>query len=91
MPFNASKDTGDDDLIEIQERIIKGIADSMSAIVNGNNFGAVNTSDPKTEGFYIVKFASLPYTLQENLEVDNGLIKEGLLVCEAEYMSPAHR
>eukprot|EP00957_Ditylum_brightwellii_P002029 156295-Ditylum_brightwellii.AAC.1 len=91
MPFNASKDTGDDDLIEIQESLIQGIADNMGAMVNDNNFGAVDTSDPNTEGFYIVKFTSLYYTLQENIEVDNDLIKEESLVCEAEYMSPAHR
>eukprot|EP00957_Ditylum_brightwellii_P142858 10885272-Ditylum_brightwellii.AAC.1 len=72
MPFNASKDTGDDDLIEIQEIIIQGIADNMGAIVNENNFRAVNTNDPKTKGLYIVKFTSLPYALQENLEVDNS-------------------
>ena len=33
MPFNASEDTGDDDLIEIQESFIEGIADNMDAIV----------------------------------------------------------
>eukprot|EP00957_Ditylum_brightwellii_P049359 3744876-Ditylum_brightwellii.AAC.1 len=63
----------------------------MGAMVNENNFGAVNINDPKTKGFYIVKFTSLPYTLQENTEVDNDLIKAGSLVCEAENMSLAHR
>eukprot|EP00957_Ditylum_brightwellii_P131612 10037531-Ditylum_brightwellii.AAC.1 len=63
MPFNATED----DLIEIQESIIEGIADNMGAMVNENNFGAVNTNDPKGEGFYIVKFHSLPYTAQENI------------------------
>eukprot|EP00957_Ditylum_brightwellii_P149433 11380224-Ditylum_brightwellii.AAC.1 len=91
MPFDASEDTGDDDLIEIQESIIHGIADKMGAMVNESNFGAVNTNDPKTKRFYIVKLTSLPYTLQEIIEVDNDLIKKGSLVCEAEYMSPAHR
>eukprot|EP00957_Ditylum_brightwellii_P165274 12583767-Ditylum_brightwellii.AAC.1 len=63
----------------------------MDAMVNENNFGAVDTNDPKTKGFYIVKCTSLHYTLQESIEVDNSLIKEGSLVCEAEYMSPAQR
>eukprot|EP00957_Ditylum_brightwellii_P180175 13724417-Ditylum_brightwellii.AAC.1 len=63
----------------------------MGAMVNENNFGAVNKNDPKAKGFYIVKFTSLPYTLKENIEVDNDLIKDGSLVCKAEYMSPAHR
>eukprot|EP00957_Ditylum_brightwellii_P173422 13204246-Ditylum_brightwellii.AAC.1 len=49
MPFNATEDTGDDGLIEIQENIIQGIADNMGAIVNENNIGAVNTNDPKTK------------------------------------------
>jgi hypothetical protein len=89
MPFNATEDTGDDDLIEIQESIIQGIADDMAGMVNENNFGAVNTNDPETKGFYIVKFTSLPYTSQENIVLDNELIKEGSLVCEVEYMSPA--
>eukprot|EP00957_Ditylum_brightwellii_P134078 10222006-Ditylum_brightwellii.AAC.1 len=62
MPFNASKDTEDDDLREIQESIIQGIADNITAMVTENNFRAVNTSDPKAKGFYIVKFPSLPYT-----------------------------
>eukprot|EP00957_Ditylum_brightwellii_P153777 11704988-Ditylum_brightwellii.AAC.1 len=76
MPFNASEDTGVDDLIEIQEIIIQGISDDIGAMVNENNFGAVNTNYPKAKGFYIVKFTSLPYILQENFEVDNDLIKE---------------
>ena len=63
----------------------------MGAMVNENNFGAVNTNDPKAKGFYIVKFTSFPYTLQENIEVDNNLSKEGSLVCKAEYMSPAQK
>eukprot|EP00957_Ditylum_brightwellii_P179226 13653827-Ditylum_brightwellii.AAC.1 len=80
MPFNATENTEDDDLIEIQESIIQYIADNMGATVNENNFGAVNTNDPKARGFYIVKFTSLPYTLLENIDVDNDLIKEGSLV-----------
>jgi hypothetical protein len=80
MPFNASEDTGDDDLIEIQERIIQCIADNKGAMVNENNFGAVNTNDPKTKGFYIVKFTSLPYILQENIKVDNDLFNQNILV-----------
>eukprot|EP00957_Ditylum_brightwellii_P172912 13164217-Ditylum_brightwellii.AAC.1 len=63
----------------------------MGAMVNENNFGAVHTDNPKTKGFYVVKFTQLPHTLQENIEVDNDLIKERSLVCEAKYMSPAHR
>eukprot|EP00957_Ditylum_brightwellii_P083476 6345912-Ditylum_brightwellii.AAC.1 len=47
MPFNATEDTGDDDLIEIRESIIQDTADNMDVM--------------------------------------------GSLVCEAEYMSPAHR
>eukprot|EP00957_Ditylum_brightwellii_P053525 4056139-Ditylum_brightwellii.AAC.1 len=91
MFFNASKDSGDDGLIEIQDSIIQGVADNMGAMVSENNFGAVNTNNPKAKGFCIVKFTSLPYALQENIEVDNDLIKEGSIVCEAEYMSLAHR
>eukprot|EP00957_Ditylum_brightwellii_P081245 6180333-Ditylum_brightwellii.AAC.1 len=63
----------------------------MGAMVNENNFGAVNTNDPTTKRFYIVKFTLLPYTLQGNIEVDNDVIKEGSLVCKAEYMSPAQK
>eukprot|EP00957_Ditylum_brightwellii_P199366 15196263-Ditylum_brightwellii.AAC.1 len=79
MPFNASQDTGDDDLIEVQDSIIQGIADNMGVMVNENDFGAVNTNDPEAKGFCIVKFTSLSYTLQENIEVDNVLLKEGSL------------
>eukprot|EP00957_Ditylum_brightwellii_P062277 4725663-Ditylum_brightwellii.AAC.1 len=63
----------------------------MSAMVNVNNFGAVNTNDPKAKGFYNVKFTSLLYTQQENIVLDKYLIKEGSLVCEEEYMSPAQK
>eukprot|EP00957_Ditylum_brightwellii_P077130 5861602-Ditylum_brightwellii.AAC.1 len=63
----------------------------MAGMMNENNFEAVNTSDPKAKGFYIVKFTSLPYTAQDNIEVDNDLIKEGSLVCKADYMSPAQK
>eukprot|EP00957_Ditylum_brightwellii_P051956 3941073-Ditylum_brightwellii.AAC.1 len=40
----------------------------MGAMVNENNFGAVNTNNPKAKGFYIVKFTSLPYLLTAQLD-----------------------
>eukprot|EP00957_Ditylum_brightwellii_P097666 7438661-Ditylum_brightwellii.AAC.1 len=89
--YSTSKDTCEDDLIGIKETITQGIVDSMGALVNGNDVGAVKTDDLKAEGFYIVKFTSIPFTLQENMEMNKQLIKKVSLVCVAEYTSPAQR
>ena len=37
----------------------------MVSLVNKKKYGAINAEDPMTLGYYMVKYLSEPYTLQE--------------------------
>jgi hypothetical protein len=91
MPFLLGKDSTEGDLEEIHHTILTSIASNIAATVAESSYGAVNTEDPQTDGFYIVKFISSPYTLQNDVEVNGDRISSGTLVCDAEYLSPAFK
>ena len=49
----------------------------MSALVQNGKYGAINTADPKTIGYFVVKLLLDPYTLQDDKTVDKQVIKVG--------------
>ena len=54
--------------------------------------GAVLTYDDKTDGYYLVKWCGIPYTLQESVVntsfSDNDTMEPGEMVCKAMYYNP---
>jgi len=91
MPFQFRKDTNEDDLEQMHHTILTSIASNIAATIAESSYGAVNTEDPQTDGYYIVKFISSPYTLQNDVVVNGDRISSGMLVCDAEYLSPAFK
>ena len=89
MPFITYSNTCEDDIEELHKSILINISDKMGTFVTEYTYGAVNTNDSRTDGFYIVKFLSRPYTLQQDETYDNEILKEGCLVSDAEYLTPA--
>ena len=89
MEFKVSENTNHDEIEDIHKSILTSIVDSMIMLIKESTYGAVNTNDQRTDGFYIVKFLSTVYTLQHDELVDNEILKAGSLVIDAEYMSPA--
>ena len=59
------------------------IRDSMSALVKNGKYGAINTVNPTTTGYYVVKCLSEQYTLQDNKTVDRRIIKAGEIIAKA--------
>ena len=42
----------------------------MASLAESGKYGAINTTDTSTNGFYVIMFASSTYTLQENTTID---------------------
>ena len=49
-------------------------------------YGAINTDDTTTNGFYVIKFLSEAYTLKNNTTIDGQFISAGGLVFKAQYL-----
>ena len=57
----------------------------MASLVESGTYGAINTTDTSTNGFYVIMFTSGAYTLQENTTIDGQIITAGELVVQAKY------
>ena len=89
MPFLKTNDCSEDDIKNLHNDVLAHIGSNMGSYVSECSFGAVNTNDTRTEGFYIVRFTSFPYTLQDDEYVDNEVLTGGSIVCDAVYYEPA--
>ena len=58
----------------------------MASLVESGKYGAINTTDTSTNGFYVIVFTSGAYTLQENTTIDGQIITAGELVVKAQYL-----
>ena len=58
----------------------------MSSLVKSGKYGAINTTDTSTNGFYVIIFTSGAYTLQENTTIDGKILIFGELVVNAKYL-----
>ena len=48
----------------------------------------IDNYDSSFHGYYIIKFSSSPYTLQEDLSIDRQVISSGEMVCKGTYFFP---
>ena len=58
----------------------------MSSLVESGTYGAINTTDTSTNGFYAIMFTSGAYKLQENTTIGRQIITAGELVAKAQYL-----
>ena len=49
-------------------------------------YGAINTDETTTNGFYAFQFLSYAYTLQNNTTIDGQVIYSGELFVKAQYL-----
>ena len=68
--------------------IFDGNAKNISLIAMARKYGAIDTDDSSCHGYYIIKFYSSPYTLQEYLIIDKKVIYSGEMVCEGTFFFP---
>ena len=55
-------------------------------LVEPGKYGAINTTDKKTNGFYVIIFKSEAYTLHDNTTIDGIIITPGELVVKSKYL-----
>ena len=58
----------------------------MASLVESGKYGAINTTDTSTNGFYVIMFISGAYTLRENTTIDEQILIAGELVVNAKYL-----
>ena len=65
----SSKSNSSETFDEIHQVVLDGISDNMASLVESVKYGAINTIDTSTNGFYVIMFTSGAYTLQENTTI----------------------
>ena len=58
----------------------------MAFLFKSDNYGAINTDDTTTNGYYFIKFISGAYMLQNNTKIDGKMISTGELPVKAQYI-----
>ena len=58
----------------------------MSSLVQSWKYGAMNTTDTSTNGFYAIMFTPEVYTLQDNTTIDGQIITADELVVRIQYI-----
>ena len=82
---NKQSDVIDEEL-EMNQHVLECIASTMAQKIVIDGFGALPTTDPDYNGYYIVQFKSDPYTLQDDHQLDSGdFILKGELVVNLVY------
>ena len=61
---------------------------NMSLVITEGNYCATDADDYSCRGYYIIKFSSSPYILQEDLSIDGQVISSGGMLCEGIYFFP---
>jgi hypothetical protein len=88
------RDDNDEDEIEIIHRIVLDAKVESLSVLAGKN-GAFRTEDPDSDGYYLVKWSSAPYELQEARELTEYdppiLVSKGELVADAAYFEKVPR
>ena len=82
----SSKSTSSDKFDEIHQVFLDGISDHMASLVESSKYGAINTTDTSTNGFYVIMFTSGAYALQENTKIDGQIIIAGEFFVNAKYL-----
>ena len=71
---------------EIHQVFLDGISENMPSLVQSGMYGAINTDDTTTNGFYVIQLLSNSYTLQNNTTINGQVISDGTLVAKAQYL-----
>ena len=67
--------------------MLGGISDNMASLVKLGKYGAINSVDTTAMGYYVIKYLSEPYTLQEVKTKYGQVSKSAEPVVKSEYLS----
>ena len=94
ITLEPKKESDPDEAEEAMEEVLAGMETMMAEIIKPSKpdgsaqYGAFSTLDEDADGYYVVKWKSEPYTLQEDEELKEYtpaiVLKAGALVCDAE-------
>ena len=59
---------------ETHQVVLDSIRDNMDSLVQSGMYGAINTYETTTNGFYVIKLISEAYTLPNNTTIDGQVI-----------------
>ena len=57
----------------------------MYLIIMEGKYGTIDADDSSCHGYYIIKFSSSPYTIQEDLSIYGQVISSGEMVCRGNF------
>jgi hypothetical protein len=76
---------------ELHHCILSTMEARMSLMVRKGKVGAIGTADDAAMGYYVVKWLSKPYTLQEDTDSMSGTIGAGTMVVDVLYFNRVER
>ena len=76
---------------ESHHSVLGAMEAHMSLMIREGEVGAIGTADEATMGYYVVKWLSEPYTLQEETEGMSGMIGVGTMVADMLYFNQVER
>ena len=71
---------------EIHKVVLDGISENVASLVQSGMHGAINTSDNKANGLYVIIFVPEAYTLQNIITIDGQVISDGELFFKSQYI-----
>jgi hypothetical protein len=71
--------------------VLNALEARMSLMVREGDIGVVGTDDEAAMGYYLIRWLSEPYTLQEDTEGMSGIIDAGATVIDGLYYSRVQR
>ena len=83
----SQKATTSEAFEDIHQGVLDGIIENMISLVQYGKYGAMNTTYTSTTGYYVIKFVSEAYNLQDDTTCDGKNISAGKLVVKAQYLS----
>ena len=82
----SQKATTSEAFEEIHQVVLDGISDNMASLVQSGKYGSMKTTFTSTMVYYIIKFVSEAYNLQEDTTCDKKISSAGELVVKAHYL-----
>ena len=83
------KSKEDDEIIKVKQCAIQHMTNYFEELIQVGDYAAISTTDRKAEsGYYLVRWLSEPYTLQEQKKINyNEIFQAGEVVCKAKYLN----
>ena len=70
----TNKTISSEDFDVVHKVVFDGISDNMTSSVKVGKYGSINSSDPTTIVYYVIKHLYEPYMLQEDQTIDEKVI-----------------